>query len=466
MPGDRKSTMKILEISSAFPPSRGGVEMTVSELSNRLAEMGHEVTVITSTRGGKARYSDEFVGKVRVIRLPERLHIFEAPILPQIAYRALFFDFDILHVHGMSPTITDLGILVGKIKRKPVVLTYHNDAESTMEWSVAKAAARVYARLCVPVVGMADSIICATNSYGTSSPVLKHFRGRMEVIPLGVDVTRFSRPRPRPSSNDRKEVLFVGQLKEYKGVNFLIEAIAKLRRNGANVTLNIAGDGPSLPRLKAMVETLDIGDSVRFLGNLDNLDLADSYDSCDLVVLPSISRREAFGLVQLEASAAGKAVVASDIPGVSDVTKRLGGYLAKPSDADSLAIQIARALGVKQDPERFREAAASMSWDKVTIEYEELFQTLLKNPVPPTLEPSSGHGPLAPLPELSDSPDSPRISQSFGVGSNTTKTHWWGVVSHSFENLAGWLLGNGYIIMAAAAAIFVSIYLMGSINLP
>ena len=82
--------MKILELSSAFPPSRGGVEMTVSELSKRLAEKGHTVTVITSTRGGNARYSDEFVGKVRVIRLPERLHIFEAPILPQIAYRAMF----------------------------------------------------------------------------------------------------------------------------------------------------------------------------------------------------------------------------------------------------------------------------------------------------------------------------------------------------------------------------------------
>jgi glycosyltransferase involved in cell wall biosynthesis len=458
--------MKILEISSAFPPSRGGVEMTVSELSNRLAEMGHEVTVITSTRGGDARYSDEFVGKVRVIRLPERLHVFEAPILPQIAYRALFFDFDVLHVHGMSPTITDLGILVGKLRRKPVVLTYHNDAESTLEWGVARAAARVYARLCVPIVGIADSIVCATNSYGTSSPVLRHFKGRMEVIPLGVDVTRFSNTRSRLSTSDRKEVLFVGQLKEYKGVNFLIEAIAKLRRDGANVTLSIAGDGPSYPRLKGMVETLGIGDCVRFLGNLNNSDLADSYESCDLVVLPSVSRREAFGLVQLEASAAGKAVVASDIPGVSDVTKRVGGYLAKPSDADSLAIQIARALGVKHDPERFREAAAAMSWDKVTLEYEELFQTLVKTQGPVEFEPSSSHGPLSPLPELTDSPVSPSISKSFRAESNMAKPRWWGGVTQRFESLAGWLIGNGYIIMGAVAAILVSIYLMGSINIP
>jgi glycosyltransferase involved in cell wall biosynthesis len=408
--------LKILELSSAFPPSRGGVEMTVSELSKRLAERGHEVTVITSTRGGDPRYSDKFVGKVRVIRMPERLHIFEAPIIPQIAYRALFFDFDILHVHGMSPTITDLGILVGKMRRKPVVLTYHNDAESTMEWGIAKAAGKAYARLCVPIVSMANSIVCATSSYGTSSPVLKHFRGRIEVIPLGVDTARFANTGSRLGSNRRKEVLFVGQLKEYKGVDFLIEAIAKLRQNGTSVALSIAGDGPSYPRLKAMTEAREMGDYVRFLGNVDNSELVDLYDSCDLVVLPSVSRREAFGLVQLEASAAGKAVVASDIPGVSDVNKKVGGYLAKPSDADSLALQIARALGVKQDPDKLKQAAATMSWDKVTTEYEELFQTLIKAQRPAALERLGRSEPSAPLTEFLASSASPQDSEPAGGG--------------------------------------------------
>jgi glycosyltransferase involved in cell wall biosynthesis len=413
--------LKILELSSAFPPSRGGVEMTVSELSKRLAERGHEVTVVTSTRGGRARYSDGFVGRIRVIRLPERLHIFEAPIIPQIAYRALFLDYDILHVHGMSPTISDLGILVGKIRRKPVVLTYHNDAESTMEWGIAKAAARVYARLCVPIVAMADSIVCATDSYGATSLVLKHFRGRTEVIPLGVDVARFANTGSRRSSAERKEVLFVGQLKEYKGIEFLIEAIAKLRRNGTEVGLSIAGDGPSLPRLKVIARSLGIADSVRFLGNLANAELVDSYDSCDLVVLPSISRREAFGLVQLEATAAGKAVVASDIPGVSDVTRKVGGYLAKPSDADSLALQIARALGVGHDPVKLREAAATMSWEKVTTEYEELFQTLLKAEGPAALEPLSSPDPLAPSPEQAGSPVLAPGVEAFGIEKKRTE---------------------------------------------
>ncbi|HEV2390628.1 MAG TPA: glycosyltransferase family 4 protein, partial [Nitrososphaerales archaeon] len=160
--------MKILELCSAFPPSRGGVEMVVSELSTRLAERGHSVTVVTSTRGGDSSYKEEFVGNVRVIRLPERFHLFEAPLIPQIAMRALYFDYDILHVHGMSPSITDAGVVMAKLRGKPVVVTYHNDAESTVEWPIAKFAAKAYARFAVPILGMADSVVCTTKSYAES----------------------------------------------------------------------------------------------------------------------------------------------------------------------------------------------------------------------------------------------------------------------------------------------------------
>jgi glycosyltransferase involved in cell wall biosynthesis len=371
--------------------------MVVSELSARLADRGHAVTVITSTRGGESRYQDEFVGKVRVIRIPERFHLFEAPLIPQIALRALFVDFDVLHVHGMSPTITDLGIIIGKLRRKPVVLTYHNDAESTLEWDIAKVAAHAYARLSLSILSMADSVVCSTRSYAASSLALKHFRGRFEVIPLGVDTSRFAKTGLRPAPSERREVLFVGQLKEYKGIGFLIEAVAKLRRGGRDVILRIVGEGPSYPRLAAIAETLGIEDYVRFMGNVGESKLIDYYDSCDLVVLPSISRREAFGLVQLEASAAGKAVVASDIPGVGDVTRMVGGFLAKPSDVDSLALQIENAFASKHDGKKQKETAATMSWEVVTTEYEELFQSLLKGLQLPALEPSSSPEPQAPL---------------------------------------------------------------------
>ncbi len=163
--------------------------------------------------------------------------------------------------------------------------------------------------------------------------------------------------------------------------------------------MKVVGDGPSLPRLKAIARALEIADFVRFVGNVGESALIDLYDSCDLVVLPSTSRREAFGLVQLEASAAGKAVVASDIPGVSDVTKTLGGFLAKPSDVDSLAMQIGNALRTRHDAQKLKGTAASMSWEKVVVQYEELFQSLLKTAQPLAVETVSSAESQAPLPE-------------------------------------------------------------------
>jgi len=438
--------------------------MVVGELSARLADRGHNVTVVTSTRGKEAKFTDEFVGKVRVMRVPERIHLFEAPLIPQIPLRALFLDFDVLHVHGMSPTITDLGIIVGKLKRKPVVLTYHNDAESTLEWGIAKFAANAYARFSVPILQMADSVVCSTRSYAASSLALEHFRGRFEVIPLGVDARRFAKTGLRPPSIGRREVLFVGQLKEYKGVSFLIEAVARLRRKGTDVTLTVVGDGPSYRRLRALAEILGIGDHVRFAGNVDESKLVDYYEACDLVVLPSISRREAFGLVQLEASAAGKAVVASDIPGVGDVTRLVGGFLAKPSDADSLALQIERALLVTHDGTKLKETAASMNWDVVTTEYEELFQSLLETRVRARLDPSSSPEPRA---ALAESPGyrSRSFRQgmwSFVAGSPETNGRWRNGVTHALDNLVDWLLENAYALVCALAAVLVSIILLGS----
>ncbi|MGI0090770.1 MAG: glycosyltransferase, partial [Nitrososphaerales archaeon] len=99
--------MKILEVTSCFPPSHGGVERCVYELSTRFVRDGHEVTVATSTRGKKPEPHSEKMDGVTIVRFPEKYHLFEAPLIPRISLMVLTEDYDILHVHGMSPTITD-----------------------------------------------------------------------------------------------------------------------------------------------------------------------------------------------------------------------------------------------------------------------------------------------------------------------------------------------------------------------
>lgn len=350
----------------------------MQEISRGLSNRGHKVTVITSTRGLKPLSSDH-VGAdgIRVVRLPERYHLFEAPLIPTMAFEILGEEFDLLHVHGMSPTISDLSVLFGKLKRKPVAVTYHNDAESTLKWRVANLAAKIYGRLAAPVLELADVVICSTRSYAESSIVLPHIRNKLVVIPLGVEPDRFSKnPLDRPDAR-RVEILFVGQLKDYKGVDVLIRAVAHLRQRGHEVGLRIAGSGPLMAALKKTAGSLKLDGSVKFLGEVDDEALIDLYNDCDLFVLPSTSRREAFGLVQLEAVAAGKRVVTSDIPGAGEVAKMIEGFLAKPNDHVSLANEILNAMRAPEERERLQGIARSMSWATVVTRYEALFKSLV-----------------------------------------------------------------------------------------
>lgn len=371
--------MKILEVCSAYPPSRGGVERFVQELSRGLVRRGHTVTVITSTRALPPHSSDH-VGAdgIRVVRFPEHYHLFEAPLIPTMGFEILGEEYDLLHVHGMSPTITDLSVLFGRLKRKPIAVTYHNDAESTLKWRVADLAAKIYGRLAAPVLELADVVVCSTRSYAQSSIVLPHIRNKLEVIPLGVESERFSKNSSLDrSQGGRVEILFVGQLKDYKGVDVLIRAVSYLRQQGHDVGLRIAGSGPLMAALRESVDSLKLDDSVKFLGNVADETLIHLYNECDLFVLPSTSRREAFGLVQLEALSAGKRVVTSDIPGAGEVAKMIDGFLARPNDHISLAGEILKAIKAPREREKLQGIARSMSWEKVVDRYEALFESLV-----------------------------------------------------------------------------------------
>lgn len=363
-------------MSSAYVPSKGGVERAVWELSTRFAAAGHKVTVVTSSRGKKPRVHMENTESIHIVRYPERFHFFEAPLIPEIAVRALSLHYDILHIHGMSPTITDLGIAFAKLRRKPVVLTYHNDIESDYGGRIGRVVRHVHQRLSAPIVGLSDVVVATTMSYGVSSPVLKDLKHRFTVIPMGVNPKKFASREAPPVEKKEKRLLFVGQLRDYKGVHVLLEALSELRHDGYSLSLDVVGSGPSAPKLKAQAQQLGVAEYAKFWGKVDDDSLLAFYTFADLVVLPSISRREAFGIVQLEAMAAGKPVVASDIPGVRDIALQGGGFLAKPGDVWSLKKAIVQGLTSTVDPVRLQNVASTHNWDRIASSYMELFTSL------------------------------------------------------------------------------------------
>ncbi len=359
-------------------------------LSQELVKKGHEITVITTTRGklDKKRTYIEWMNGIKVIRYPETRYLLEAPLVPQIGFRVFQENYDLLHVHGMTPSISDIAIIFGKLKRKPVVLTYHYDPETPLFGFLGVVAARIYARIAYFLLNMVDQIVATTRSYAETSPVLSRLLKKVEIIPLGVDKTKFNMPKDHEGLRNNytkiddkcSVILFVGQLREHKGLRYLLKAIRIVKAKTSNVHLIIVGDGPKRVSLVNYASKLNVSDAVSFVGNVSEDVLPQYYAISNVVVLPSYTRRDAFGLVLLEAMAAGKPIIASDIPGVQEVAKGVG-ILVPPKFPEKLAEAILKILSCNQFSEELEQNARKniqlYTWEHVAERYEQIYKKVL-----------------------------------------------------------------------------------------
>jgi len=345
------------------------------------------VKVITSSRGKLPKKYHEWIDGVEVIRYPEKYRLLEAPIIPWIALCLLREDYDILHVHGMVPTVSDLALIVGRLKRKPAVLTYHYDAETPKYGPVGRFVGKGYAEVARLVVKLADKTVVTTKSYAKTSLVLSNILEKVIIIPCGVDTKRFS---PDQSCQSKKaelkssssRILYVGKLIHYKGVDTLIKAF-KIVTKSHNCHLTIVGDGEQRDELMDLVKKLEICDQVTFTGWVPDELLPRYYRTSDLFVLPSLSsRREAFGIVLLEAMACGVPVIASDIPGPNEVIKNgESGLLAPAGNGKKLAHAI---IDILRDARRtemgtyaHKIAKERYDWSVIVDKYENLYESFM-----------------------------------------------------------------------------------------
>jgi rhamnosyl/mannosyltransferase len=234
------------------------------------------------------------------------------------------------------------------------------------------------------------AIICTSPNYRESSRELTEHREKTHVIPLGVDLESFDRtPELDAASQRRREacggsavVLCVGRLVPYKGFDVLVRAMKDV-----DAILLIVGSGPEGPALKAMSRALGIAGRIRFLGDLDDIELRACYLASDVVAMTSVDRSEAFGLVQLEAMASERAIVNTQIDG-SGVpwVSRDGetGLTVPPRDTDRLA----RALSLLLADEGLRRRFGRQGRLRVEREFTgrvmarktfELYERLTRN---------------------------------------------------------------------------------------
>ncbi len=243
-----------------------------------------------------------------------------------------------------------------------VIVHWHSDIVSQ------KALLCLYKPLQNWMLRRASCIVGTTPVYVQQSPHLKHFRHKCTYVPIGIEpipLNGESVRAVRRSFLSRYMVLSVGRLVPYKGFRYLIEAMNRLPDS---YELLIVGEGPLRPALERVIRENHLEHRVSLPGYLPEGEAFDSlFGACDVFVLPSVMKTEAFGIVQIEAMSCGKPVVATTIPGsgVSWVNQDgVSGLNVTPGDADELARAIET---VTSQADRFGTAARHLYEERFTL---------------------------------------------------------------------------------------------------
>ena len=367
--------MRILHIYKDYYPVLGGIENHLRVLAEGQAARGHEVTVLVANPD--SRTITQKVNGVHVIKAGRLATIASTPISLAMFLQVARCRADITHLHFPYPFGDVAHAVFGRARR--TVITYHSDIVRQ------KTLLRFYSPLLHRALGRAQRIIATSPRYAQTSPFLAPHLNKVTVIPYGIDVTRFASADPAQVAQIRAQygsplILFVGQMRYYKGVEILIRAMAQLPGRA----LLIGGETTTRrAELDSLAHELGVVDRVVFLGEKD-ADLPAYYHASDVFALPSIERSEAFGIVQIEAMAAGLPLISTELgTGTSWVNvDGQTGLVVQPRDPQALANAINSLL---TDPERRQamgqaaraRALAEFTVDKMIDRVMELYETML-----------------------------------------------------------------------------------------
>ncbi|MGB9738234.1 glycosyltransferase [Chloroflexus sp.] len=364
--------MHILQLYKDYPPVKGGIEGHVQLLSEGLVARGHRVTVLYVAPDRRGFHT--WRNGVELIGVPRLVTLARTPLSPALLWYAARLRPDVIHAHHPYP-FGDLALLV---TRAPFVITYHSDIVRQ----------RMLGRLTAPLINhtlhRAACVIAASPQLAATSPWLRRHRERIQIIPFGLPPLPLPNPTLVAALHRRfpgPNALFVGRLRYYKGVEYLIQAIARLPRGHAIIA---GGDatvrGYDLVRLAA---ALGVEYRVHVLGEVDQMTLRALYALADVFVLPSVARSEAFGIVQIEAQLAGLPVICTELgTGTSFVTQHgRTGLVVPPADPSALAQALAslfnnpnraRALGLAGRERAMTEFRLSQMVERIEQVYREV----------------------------------------------------------------------------------------------
>jgi teichuronic acid biosynthesis glycosyltransferase TuaC len=286
------------------------------------------------------------------------------------------FEFDIIHAHFAYPDGTS-SVLLSKIFNKPVVLTVHgSDINEFPNKNVLR-------RLVIYTLNHANHVVAVSESLKQNIIKLGIDENKVTVIPNGYDPKIFNisdKEKCRTKlgiPQNKKILLFVGNLVDIKGVNYLIEAMAKIIKQEKDVLLIIIGEGDRKEKLKLLSKSYTLENYIVFVGSQKHTNIPLWFNACDLFVLPSVS--EGFGIVLIEAAACGKPIVASNVGGIPEASNPIARKLVPPKNPEALAISILEMLSSNFDPAKIVATNEKFKFDVIVTNLINLYGTVIQD---------------------------------------------------------------------------------------
>ena len=367
--------MKIGLVTPYIYPLPGGVNAHVQELYENLVARGHDVRIISSTHGPQRASEGDIIrrgygwsvptnGAVGTLTVSHRY----GQLVQEMLDRE---QFDLIHYH--EPFVPFLSLQVLRHSTSVNVATFHAYSGWSPSYEfgkrmMARFAGRLHGRIAV--------------SAAARHFINRYFPGEYKVIPNGVDLRDYRDVTPFARWRDgTHNILFIGRFESRKGLMYLLKAYRTLRRDGYGCRLLLVGVGPQERDARRYIATRRL-QGVEFLGRVSDADKARAFATADVFVSPATGQ-ESFGIVLLEAMAAGRAIVCSDIHGYKGVVRRgEQALLVPPKDSVALAGAIGQLL---RDPalrtrmgESGRQRAVQFSWPSVTAKVDDYYGFVIR----------------------------------------------------------------------------------------
>lgn len=328
-----------LRILHAVRAPVGGIIRHILDVANGQVDRGHHVGIIADSLTGGAR-ADALLAdiaprlKLGVHRLAIRRQPHPADLIAWRRLRKLVADLkpQVLHGHGAKA-----GVFINLTPRTDGTIHVYTPHGGSLHFPPNTAAGALYSRLERALMNRIDLFLFESMfARDTFQRVIGKPRGLVRCVFNGVTAREFD---PITLANDATDVVYVGEFRQIKGADLLIDAVAELRANGRPVTLTLAGDGEETAAIKAQVERLGLTQAVRFVGHVQ---ARHGFAQGRLLVVPS--RGDSMPYVVIEAAAAGVPMIAANVGGIPEIFGPHYDALFTPNAPSAIAAAITAAM--------------------------------------------------------------------------------------------------------------------------